>query len=86
MTPLTPIASDAVLLFLKGLATPVVLYVPNAPALYTELKGILSSTQSLSPKVIEKKGHGPIGHVCFKDVDLVGVALQTEPALASVEG
>jgi hypothetical protein len=83
---ITPTASDAVLLFLKGLATPVVLYVPDAPALYAELKGVLSTTQSLSPKVIEKKGHGPIGHVCFKDVDLVGVALQTEPPLASLQG
>jgi len=71
-------ASPCVLIFLRGLATPVVLYTETPPLLYDEIKRIIQTADARAPKLIEKPGLGPLKKVSFLDTELTGVALQGE--------
>lgn len=73
----------SVLLFLKSLSTPVVLYAENGTQLYEEIKQIVRSANPQSPKLIEKQGVGPLKKVAFLDTEVSGVAIQLDPVLAS---
>lgn len=70
----------AVLVFMKSLATPLVLYADNANQLYEEMQRIIRAANPQSPKLIEKQGVGPLKKVSFLDTEISGVALQLEPA------
>ncbi len=72
----------AVLIFLKTLSTPVVLYTENPTQLYEEMKQIIRTSNIQSPKLIEKPGVGPLKKFAFVDTELSGVALQSEPLAA----
>ena len=76
----------AVLVFLKSLATPVVLYADDPMALYAELKQIMAAAKTAAPKVIEKPGMGPLKVVSFLDTELGGCALQQDPNAAPQQG
>lgn len=69
-----------VLVFLRSLATPIVLYAENPPQLYEELKATIASAKASAPRLIEKPGLGPLKKVCFLDTELAGVALQSDPS------
>jgi hypothetical protein len=78
---LPPGMQMSVLVFLKSLATPLVLYSENPTTLYDEIKQIVRSANLQSPKLIEKQGVGPLKKVAFLDTEVSGVAVQLEPAL-----
>ncbi|MEM0951323.1 MAG: hypothetical protein AAGI66_04165 [Cyanobacteria bacterium P01_H01_bin.74] len=65
-----------VLIFLKGLASPVVLYTDDCQKLQTEIKLVIQSANSNSPQLVEKMGNGPLRHVAFLDTAVLGVAIQ----------
>jgi hypothetical protein len=69
-----------VLVFLKDLAAPLVLYMPNPTQLYEQLKGRLKQASAIAPQWVELETVGPLKHVCFWDTALIGVALQAEPS------
>jgi hypothetical protein len=73
-----PIGSSAVLVFLKSLATPVVLYTPNTQETFQELKTLMKQAKVGSPKLVEKDTLGPLKQVFFWDTEIVGAALQTD--------
>jgi hypothetical protein len=68
-----------VLVFLKGLAAPVVLYTSQPQTLYEELRQLCLSRNPNDPKLIEQQTLGPLKQVCFWDTELMGVALQSAP-------
>jgi hypothetical protein len=72
-------AQISVLIFMKSLATPVVLYAENPTQLYEEMKQIIRTANPQSPKLMEKQGVGPLKKVAFLDTELSGVALQMDP-------
>ena len=76
---LPPNMQISVLVFMKSLATPLVLYADNANQLYDEIKQIIRSANPQSPKIIEKQGVGPLKKVAFLDTEVSGVAMQLEP-------
>lgn len=78
-TQLSPNMQVSVLVFMKSLATPLVLYADNSNQLYDELKQIIRSANPQSPKLIEKQGVGPLKKVSFLDTEISGVAVQLEP-------
>ena len=53
---------QAVILFLKCSATPVVKYFEKPQAVYTELKQLMKSP---TPVLVEKEPIGPIKKLCF---------------------
>ena len=77
---LPPNMQISVLVFLKSLATPLVLYSENPTALYDEIKQIVRSANPQTPKLMEKQGVGPLKKVAFLDTEVSGVAVQLEPA------
>jgi hypothetical protein len=76
---LPPNMQISVLVFMKSLATPLVLYADNANQLYEELKQIIRAANPQAPKIIEKQGVGPLKKVAFLDTEISGVAMQLEP-------
>ena len=66
----------AVILFLKGSATPIVMYFDNPQAVYAELKQLMKSP---TPVLVEKEPVGPIKRLCFVSSQIAGVLLQEEP-------
>jgi hypothetical protein len=74
-------ANISVLLFLRSMAAPVVLYGDNPTQLYEELKQVIRAASAQSPKLIEKPGAGPLKKVAFLDTDVMGVAMQVDPLL-----
>ena len=66
----------AVILFLKGSATPIVMYFENAQAVYAEFKQLMKSP---TPVLVEKEPLGPIKRVCFVSTQIASVVLQEEP-------
>lgn len=74
-----PQAQMTVLVFMKSLSTPVVLYAENALTLYDEIKALIRAANPQSPKLIEKQGVGPLRKVAFLDTEVSGVALQMDP-------
>lgn len=69
----------AILVFLKNLAAPLVLYFDNPQEIYDELKETVNSPSS---KVYEFEPNGPIKKVCVNASQISGVALQEEQYLA----
>ena len=65
----------SVLVFLKGAAAPLVLYVENPIELYNELIGYVGSSAN---KVIEKDTNGPIKRVAFCTSQISAIAMQEE--------
>ena len=65
----------ATLVFLKGSTAPLVLYVEEPQALYTELIQLMKSTQAV---LVEKETQGPLKKVCFISNQIAAVALQEE--------
>ncbi len=66
----------ALVLFLKGSATPVVLYFENPQAVYAELKQLMKSP---NPVLVEKEPIGPVRKLCFVSTQIAGLVLQEEP-------
>jgi hypothetical protein len=67
-----------VLIFLKIVGPPLVLYVENSEAVYQEIKQIIVNANEQSPKIIEKTGKGPLKKLAVLDTQIAGVALQEE--------
>ncbi len=67
----------SVLVFLKGTAAPLVLYVENPNALYEELQQILRLNSQVA-KLIEKETLGPIKKVSILSNQICAVAMQEE--------
>jgi len=67
-----------VLIFLKIVGPPLVLYVENSEAVYQEIKQIIAGANEQSPKLIEKTGKGPLKKLTVLDTQIAGVALQEE--------
>ena len=68
----------AVLVFLKSLATPLVLYTPNVQETFTDIKDAMKNAKPASPKLIEKETLGPLKIVFFWDTEIAGAALQMD--------
>lgn len=68
----------AVLVFVKGSAAPIVMYVENPVTVYEELKKILESGQN---KLYEKECFGPIKKVSVLTGQIAGLAIQEEICL-----
>lgn len=68
----------SVLVFLKSLSAPIVLYSDNPVSLYEEIKRHIQQANTSSPKLLEKPGSGPLKKVSFLDTEISGVALQAE--------
>ena len=66
----------AVILFLKGSATPIVMYFDNPQAVYAEFKQLMKSP---TPVLVEKEPMGPIKKLCFVSTQISSVVLQEEP-------
>ena len=64
------------ILFLKGSATPIVMYYENPQAVYAELKQLMKSP---TPALVEKEPMGPITKLCFVSTQIAGLVLQEEP-------
>jgi hypothetical protein len=79
MATLPPQHQISVLVFLKSLATPIVVYSDNPTQLYEEIKLLIKNANSVAPKLVEKPGVGPLKKVCFLDTEVAGVAMQVEP-------
>jgi hypothetical protein len=75
---LLPAFQSAVLVFLKGLSAPIVLYSDHPAQLYEEIRVIIKTANHSSPKLMEKPGAGPLKKVSFLDTEVSGVALQSE--------
>ncbi len=69
----------SVIIFLKGNAAPLVLYVDNPNELYEECLSYLKLPTTT--KLIEKETTGPIKKVAFMANQISGVALQEEQYL-----
>ena len=67
---------QAVILFLKGSATPLVMYFDNPQSVYSELKQLMKNP---TPVLVEKEPIGPIRRVCFVSTQIAGLILQEEP-------
>lgn len=65
----------ALLIFVKGSAAPIVLYVENPQSAYDEIQQLLKGASSA---VIEKEGNGPIKKVSIQASQISAVALQDE--------
>lgn len=69
----------SVLIFLKGNAAPLVLYVENPLELYDEILSYLKLPAT--SKLVEKETSGPIKRVAFMSNQISGVAIQEEQYL-----
>ena len=68
----------AVLVFIKGSAAPIVMYVENPISVYEELKKYFESAQN---KLYEKECYGPIKKMSFMTGQIAALAMQEEPCL-----
>ena len=66
----------SVLVFLKGNAAPIVLYVENPVELYNELLSYLKMPANI--KLLEKETVGPIKKISFMSNQISAVAIQEE--------
>jgi len=69
----------AVLVFMKDVSTPLVLYFDNAQKIYEDLKALINSTEV---KMVEFEPLGPIKKASVLSDKIVSVALQEERYLA----
>ncbi len=65
----------SVLVFLKGSAAPLVMYVEKPEELYAEL---IKTIKSPTPVLIEKETQGPLKKVAFVSNQVASVAVQEE--------
>ncbi len=65
----------AVLVFIKGSAAPIVMYVENPITVYEEVKKLVETGQN---KLYEKECVGPIKKVTFLSGQVASVAIQEE--------
>lgn len=65
----------SVLVFLKGSTAPLVLYVENPEALYSELQQVIKSPTAV---LIEKETQGPLKKVSFISNQIAALAIQEE--------
>lgn len=65
----------SVLVFLKGAAAPIVLYVENPEELYAELQQLM---RSAAATLVEKETQGPLKKVCFISNQIASLAIQEE--------
>ena len=68
----------AILVFIKGSAAPIVMYVENPITVYEELKKLLETGQN---KIYEKECSGPIKKVTIATGQIAALAIQEEPCL-----
>jgi len=68
----------AVLIFLKHVGPPLVLYVDDPDSLYNEIKTAITKASSAAPKLIEKTGKGPLKTLAVLDTQIAGVSIQEE--------
>ena len=68
----------SVLVFIKGSAAPLVMYVENPITVYEELKKITETGQN---KIYEKECVGPIKKVSFATGQVAALAIQEEPCM-----
>ena len=68
----------AVLVFIKGSAAPIVMYIENPITVYEELKKLVETGQN---KFYEKECVGPIKKVSIMTGQIAGLAIQEEPCL-----
>jgi hypothetical protein len=71
----------ALLILLKGVGAPIVLYVDNPDELYSEIRQIIAGASPAAPKVVEKLGKGPLKKMAVLDTQIAGVAIQEEPVV-----
>ncbi len=69
----------SVLVFLKNLAAPLVLYFDNPQEIYEELREVVNTPVN---KVFEFMPNGPIKKVCVNSQQISAVALQEEQYFA----
>lgn len=69
----------SVLVFLKNLAAPLVLYFDNPQEIYEELKEVINTPVN---KVFEFAPNGPVKKVCVNSQQISAVALQEEQYFA----
>ncbi|MCA9788356.1 MAG: hypothetical protein KC462_01230, partial [Cyanobacteria bacterium HKST-UBA05] len=69
--------SQTVLVFVKSLAAPIVLYHENPQVLYDEMRKTIAAANPQAPKLVEKPGVGPLKKVSLLDTEISGVALQS---------
>ena len=69
----------ALLVFLKNVGPPIVLYVDNPDEAYVEIKKIMTNANQHSPKLIEKVGKGPVKRLAVFDTQIAGAVIQEEP-------
>lgn len=84
--PTGPHTAMHVLVLMRALATPLVLYADNPMQLYDELRAVIRAANPQSPKLIEKQGVGPLKKVAFLDTEVAGVAIQVDPGLSAPAG
>lgn len=66
------------LIFLKHVGPPLVLYIEDVETVYNEVKKIMTNANAQAPKLIEKIGNGPLKKVAVLDTQIAGVAIQEE--------
>ena len=66
---------NALLVFCKDMASPMVLYFDNAQKIYDDLRALINSTEV---KLVEFEPLGPIKKATILSDRIVGVALQEE--------
>ena len=65
----------ALILFIKGCATPLVLYFQRPEEVYAEIQGIIKTG---AVKVLEKETIGPVKKFTILSSNIIAVALQEE--------
>ena len=70
-----------VLIFLKVVGPPLVLYVDNHEEFYREMLEIIKTTNERAPRLIEKKANGPLKCLAVLDTQIAGVAIQEETVI-----
>lgn len=70
-----------ILIFLKVVGPPIVLYVDNPNEVYNEILEIIKTTNEKAPRLIEKKANGPLITLAVLDTQIAGVAMQEEKYL-----
>lgn len=81
MSYLGPIRTQTrtpVLVFLKAVGPPIVLYVDNTEDFYKEMIDIVKNANEKAPKLIEKKANGPVKTLAILDTQISAVAIQEE--------
>lgn len=67
-----------VLIFLKMVGPPLVLYVDDSESLFEEIKAIIANASEKNPRLVEQIGKGPLKKLCILDTQIAGVAIQEE--------